>query len=185
MKHRVFIALGSNLGDRSQHLEQAIMSINSGIGQVVKQSSVYETAAWGLEDQQAYLNQCIEIETSLDPLPLLLSLQHLETYLGRVRTIKWGPRLIDLDILLYDQEEISLPELKIPHPFLAERRFVLEPLNEIAASTIVPKWALSVSELLNKCPDPLHVGLYSPSETADYEKAGVQKQQETDERSGQ
>ena len=130
MVNKVYIALGSNLGNREQYLKNAIEEIKS-IGQVKRQSTVHETAAIGYKDQGKFLNQVIEINTDLSPTQLLISLQEIEHKMGRTREIKNGPRTIDLDILLYNQETINQPHLKIPHPRMHKRKFVLDPLSEL------------------------------------------------------
>ena len=126
-----YLALGSNLGDREQHLDNAIEALATRSIEVVRKSSIYETAPMLLEDQPWFLNQVLEIKTSLFPRQLLHATQDVEHQLGRKRTIANGPRVIDLDILLYGRVIMSSGELTIPHPRLAERRFVLEPLAEL------------------------------------------------------
>jgi 2-amino-4-hydroxy-6-hydroxymethyldihydropteridine diphosphokinase len=120
-------------------------------------SSIYETAAWGKNDQPAFLNQVLEIETALSPPQLLKTILAIEENIGRVRQEKYGPRIIDIDILLFNDEVLHLPMLKIPHPQLQNRRFVLVPLAEIAPDLIHPVFKKTIAELLAICPDKLEV----------------------------
>jgi 2-amino-4-hydroxy-6-hydroxymethyldihydropteridine diphosphokinase len=139
LNKQIYLGLGSNMGDKEQNLARAIALIaQSEKINVTRQSSLYITAPWGKTDQDAFLNQVIEIETELMPVALLHVLQEIEIKLGRLRNEKWGPRMIDLDILLYGEEIIDLQELKIPHPYLYARLFVLIPLQEIAPQLIFP-----------------------------------------------
>ncbi|WP_096441089.1 2-amino-4-hydroxy-6-hydroxymethyldihydropteridine diphosphokinase [Alteribacter populi] len=129
---QAYIALGSNIGDREKTLTEAIekLEVNPSIT-LLEKSSVYETDPVGFTEQSAFLNMVIYIKTSLSPLDLLDFLQHIESTLGRKRDLRWGPRTIDLDILLYNKENIKLERLEIPHPRMYERGFVLIPLSEI------------------------------------------------------
>ena len=131
---RVFIGLGTNLGDDLVHnLRKALEAIGTLPGtKVVRVSSFLSTEPWGATDQPRYLNAVAEIRTELEPLPLLHALKQLESELGRVPTYRWGPRAIDFDILLYGERVADLPELRIPHPHYREREFVMVPLREIA-----------------------------------------------------
>ena len=147
MKHTVYIALGTNLGDRLVNLQAAIKAISPEL-QVLAESHVYETPPWGYEDQPAFLNMVIKAETKLDPESLLNYLKQLEIELGREQNFRWGPRLIDLDILFYDDLTLDSPPLVIPHPRLHERAFVLVPLADIAPDFIHPVLDQSVRELL-------------------------------------
>lgn len=139
MNKKIYLGLGSNMGDKQQNLAHAIALIaETEQINVTQQSSIYITAPWGKTDQDAFLNQVIEIETELMPLALLHVLQKIEIKLGRLRNEKWGPRVIDIDILLFREEIIGLQELTIPHPYLYARLFVLIPLQEIAPQLIFP-----------------------------------------------
>lgn len=139
MKGQVFLGLGSNLGDKKANLAHAIDLISQTERVVItRQSSLYITAPWGKTDQDEFLNQVIALETSLNPLELLRVLQKIEIKLGRLRNEKWGPRVIDLDILLFGEEIVALPELVIPHPHMYARLFVLIPLQEIAPQLVFP-----------------------------------------------
>ena len=147
MNHTVFIALGTNLGNRLANLQAAIQSMPPEVI-VLAESHIYETPPWGYKDQPAFLNMVIKAETELEPEQLLQYLKELETELGREQSFHWGPRLIDLDILFYDDLVLDSPPLIIPHPRLHERAFVLVPLMDIAPELIHPVIKKSVSELL-------------------------------------
>jgi 2-amino-4-hydroxy-6-hydroxymethyldihydropteridine diphosphokinase len=131
MTHQVYLSLGSNLGNRLNNLRKAISLLPPGVN-IVQQSSIYETEPWGYTDQPAFLNQILKAETDLEPSDLLALLKSIETSMGRQETFRFGPRLIDLDILFYDDEVMETPQLTIPHPRIAERAFILVPLAEIA-----------------------------------------------------
>jgi 2-amino-4-hydroxy-6-hydroxymethyldihydropteridine diphosphokinase len=126
----IYIGLGTNLGDRVGNLHAAIAAMPPAVI-VLRQSKIYETTPWGFHDQPDFLNQVIKARTNLAPLDLLHYLKDIEKRLGRKETFRYGPRLIDLDILFYDDLILELPELSIPHPHMAERAFVLAPLAEI------------------------------------------------------
>jgi 2-amino-4-hydroxy-6-hydroxymethyldihydropteridine diphosphokinase len=149
MKHIVYIALGTNLGDRSTNLRVAIEAMPPEI-HVLAESHVYETPPWGYEDQPAFLNMVIKAETELGPEALLKYLKQLEVELGREQNFRWGPRLIDLDILFYDDLTLDSPPLVIPHPRLQERAFVLVPLADVAAKYMHPLLRKRVWELLQE-----------------------------------
>jgi len=156
----VYLLLGGNQGNREYFLAEAIQQISQLAGKVLKKSAVYETAAWGLEDQASFLNQVIQVSTSLSPLALLTQLNLIEQALGRVREIKWAARVIDLDILYYDDLVLQTEKLSIPHPHLHERRFTLVPLVELAADFVHPVFRLSNQDLLATCPDDLEVRIF-------------------------
>ena len=156
---RVFLNLGSNLGDRSSMLAQARALLDGLDLQIVATSSVYETPPWGIADQPAYLNQVLEGRTTLSPRRLLRRCQDVETRLGRVRSTRWGPRIIDVDILLYGALEINEPDLTIPHPQLAHRAFVLVPLAELDAALRVPGKD-TIGSLLEAVADRVGVRVY-------------------------
>jgi len=131
MNH-IYLMIGGNIGDRLANLENARKSIEQRCGHIQKQSSIYETEAWGFKDQPAFYNQALCIETTLSPQDLITTLLAIEVDMGRERLIPLGPRTIDLDIIYYNQSIIESPGLSIPHPKIAVRNFVLAPLVEIA-----------------------------------------------------
>ena len=151
-KHAVYLSLGTNLGNRLDNLKHALESMKE-FCQVVASSSVYETDPWGFEDQPFFYNQVVKIETVLDPIQLLREIKKMELEMGRIPTFQYGPRLIDIDILLYEDLIIVEENLKIPHPLLQERRFVLVPLCEIAAELLHPVLKKTFEELLEVCED--------------------------------
>lgn len=131
----VYLSLGSNIGDKKAYLEAALERLNQ-LPQtsLAAVSSFYETAAWGKTDQDNFLNICCQLKTELAAQQLLIECQQIEKNLNRVRYEHWGPRTIDIDILLYGSEHIATESLKVPHPYMTERAFVLVPLSEIAPS---------------------------------------------------
>ena len=153
----VYLLLGSNIGDRALWMAKALdlMAKNGVI--VLKESATYETEAWGNTGQPSFYNKVVQVQTTLQPLPLLHSILQVETKLGRLRTEKWGPRIIDIDILFYANVVLETDELTIPHPMIAARRFTLLPLAEIAPAFIHPVLNLSVAQLLGACADTLDV----------------------------
>lgn len=150
---QVFLLLGSNLGDRPQVLAAAREAIGEQAGSIVNQSAIYETAPWGITDQPAFLNQVIEISTSLLPEDLLRIILNIEHDLGRVRYERWGARVIDIDILYFGQTVMDSARLTLPHPRIQDRRFVLAPLAEIAPNFLHPVLQKTSSKLLEECPD--------------------------------
>jgi 2-amino-4-hydroxy-6-hydroxymethyldihydropteridine diphosphokinase len=153
----IFLLLGSNLGDRKQHLLQAIALIEQNIAPVLKASSVYETQAWGKTEEPDYLNQVVMLRTVLSPKKLLETTLSIENTLGRQRQEKWGSRTIDIDILFYDKMIINEEDLRIPHPELHKRRFTLEPLAEIAPELLHPELHQNILQLKNELKDNLIV----------------------------
>ena len=160
LMHSIFLLLGGNLGNRLENLQKAARFIERRIGDIMAESAYYETAPWGKEDQPFFLNQVIKLNTSMPPLKLLDTILSIEEKLGRKREEHWGERTIDIDILLYGSEIIEMPQLTIPHKLLHERRFVLMPLNEIAADLIHPVMQKSMKKLLADLDDDLSVQKY-------------------------
>lgn len=142
-----WIALGTNMGDRQANLEAALQAMHDAGLAITKRSSVVETKAWGKTDQPDFLNQVVEVKSMEEPEDMLTMLQKMEADLGRVRHEHWGPRPIDLDILLVDQEIIQSDRLTVPHPYMTERDFVLDPLNEIAPFVLHPVKHMAIREL--------------------------------------
>lgn len=154
---KAFISLGSNMGDRLQYLKSAVKKIGAELGKLNKESMVYQAAAWGYTKQPDFYNQVIEIDTTLSPAQLLQGCLNIEKSLGRERSILWGERTIDIDILLYDGRSVQLEHLQIPHPYLHLRKFVLVPLCEIAPDLMHPTIELTIQQLLERCPDTLEI----------------------------
>jgi 2-amino-4-hydroxy-6-hydroxymethyldihydropteridine diphosphokinase len=158
----VFLGIGTNLGDRENNLEKAVAGIEEIIGQVLKTSSVFETEPWGFHTKDKFLNMVVKVETVLDPNELLENAQMIESLLGRVRGKKrYSSRLIDIDILFYEDLHLDDEDLKIPHPLLHKRKFVLVPLCEIAPEIIHPVLKKTVVDLLELCEDKSDVKKYS------------------------
>jgi 2-amino-4-hydroxy-6-hydroxymethyldihydropteridine diphosphokinase len=156
----LYLLLGSNLGDRTFYLEEAIFRLGAVLGETAVKSSRYETAAWGLTDQPAFLNQVLAFETLLSPEKILAVTQQVEQDLGRIRKERWGARVIDIDLLFYGQQVLETPALHLPHPQLHLRRFTLLPLAEIAPDFQHPVLKKTISELEADCLDELEVTLY-------------------------
>jgi 2-amino-4-hydroxy-6-hydroxymethyldihydropteridine diphosphokinase len=150
----VFLGIGTNLGNREKNLELAIAGIGQSIGKVLISSSVFQTEPWGFQSEEDFLNMVVKIETELGPYVLLEKILAIESLMGRVRGPEhFSSRVIDIDILLYDNIIIDEENLKIPHPLLQERRFVLVPLCEIAAELMHPVLKKTFKELLEECED--------------------------------
>lgn len=152
-----FLLIGTNVGQREQNLALAIKLIKKNDCEITAHSSIYETAAWGIEEQNNFYNQVLKIETHLGPWELLESILNIENEMGRVRTEKWAERIIDIDILYFDELVAQSFDLIIPHPGIPERRFTLIPMVELAENKIHPKLNLTQKELLNLCKDELWV----------------------------
>jgi len=157
----VFLQLGSNLGDRELLLKDAITAIENRVGNVVELSKVYESAPWRVEGQENYLNQILKVKTILSANEVLSIVLDIEKHLGRIRLEKWGERLIDIDIIFYNDSIIETPELCVPHKHLHERMFVLTPLHNIAPEMVHPKYNKTVEELLEMCQDSELVKVYA------------------------
>lgn len=147
--------MGGNIGDREKALSHAILKINEQVGNIVAKSTIYETEAWGVENQQAYLNQCLKVETNLKSYELIDALLVIEKELGRERIINntYEPRTIDIDILFYNNDIINESKLLVPHPRLHLRKFVLIPLEEIASNYLHPLLNKTIFSLLSECED--------------------------------
>lgn len=144
----VYLALGTNLEKRSTNLVRACSNLKKFVT-VLRVSHIYETPPWGMTDQPAFLNQVLEVTTTLSPQELLAAVKGIEVEMGRVSSVLYGPRLIDIDILIYGCLEVSSPNLTIPHPRMAERAFVLVPLNELVPDLVPPgENKVSIYELL-------------------------------------
>lgn len=154
------ILLGGNLGNRKENLSQAKIHIEKIIGSIIKESSIYETKAWGVENQPNFLNQVILVETRLSPQNVLIENLQIEKVLGRVRHQKWHERIIDIDILYAENLIINDDNLKIPHPFIQDRKFTLIPLVEISADFIHPIFQKTQRLLNNECVDNLPVTFF-------------------------
>jgi 2-amino-4-hydroxy-6-hydroxymethyldihydropteridine diphosphokinase len=157
MNKSIFILLGSNLGDRNSNLSYARQEISRSIGEIVTVSSIYKTAAWGKTEQPAFYNQVIEIKSVLIPEKMLSGILEIEKKVGRARGEKWGPRIIDIDILFYKDDVLSTETLIIPHPRIPDRKFTLLPLSEIAGNLKHPVTGKTVNEMLAMCTDDLLV----------------------------
>ena len=153
-RHRVYISFGSNLGNKSENITIALDKINKLTNtEIIKKSTIIETEPFGNVEQDVFLNGVVELETLMDSDELLESLLNIEEEMGRVREIKWGPRIIDLDILLYDDDVINEENLTVPHPWMNERMFVLEPLSEIAPNAVFHLIGNRIWELKNHWAD--------------------------------
>ena len=159
-----YLSLGSNIGDRGVNLRVAIAALGDVGVRVTQVSALYETEPVDFLEQPWFLNCVVEAETQLEPVALLQTLRKLETKMGSKKLLAKGPRLIDMDILLYGQEAIDTPELQVPHPRMHLRRFVLVPLAEIAPKLRHPSWHSTVTELLAKTPDRSQVRRWNPAE---------------------
>lgn len=153
--NKAYLCLGGNIGDREKSLLAALTKIEEIVGEVSLKSGLYETEAWGVENQKAYLNQCVKIETKLSPIELISALLSIEKKLGRERTVNhsYESRTIDIDILLYNEDIVQHVDLIIPHPRLHLRKFVLIPLNEIAPNYLHPLLNKTIFSLLKECED--------------------------------
>ncbi len=147
MPHRIYLGLGSNLGNRKSYLDSAVSALAPAV-RVLQLSPIYETEPWGYRDQDDFLNMVVEAETELGPKQLLVLLKGIEVKLGRQARFRNGPREIDIDILVYDELELDEPGLRIPHPRLQERAFILAPLADLAPDLAIPGTGKTVAEFL-------------------------------------
>jgi 2-amino-4-hydroxy-6-hydroxymethyldihydropteridine diphosphokinase len=159
--NKAYLLIGGNMGDRESYLSKAKTAIEKECGKIIKQSAIYETEAWGMTEQSAFLNQALAVQTRLDPEELLYAILTIEEKLGRKREIKYGPRIIDIDILLFNNEIINIHNLRIPHPEMQNRRFALQCLNDIASKKNHPVFRKTIAQLLAECTDPLTVNKFS------------------------
>ena len=170
--HNTYLLLGGNLGDRLNNLNKTLLLIEKYIGRIISRSSVYETAPWGFKCDKMFLNQLVCVETRVSPRELLSHILKIETMMGRMRkanlpTInlrqagQWDDRIIDIDILFYDEVVLNEEELKIPHPYLHQRRFALVPLAEIVTNMVHPGLNKTIGQLLEECTDNLEVKIFN------------------------
>lgn len=153
MTFSVILGIGTNLGNRLDNLNQAKKYLSTLVGELTAESKVYQTEAWGITEQPDFYNQVIEIQTRLYPLALMSCILEIEQKMGRLRINKWGERLIDIDILFFEHLILSTPNLIIPHPFIYQRKFVLQPLLDIKPSFVHPSFVKTVEELFLTTPD--------------------------------
>ena len=158
----IYLLLGTNLGNRESNLAGAKSLAAKADIEILRESAIYETAAWGIEDQPGFLNQVVAVATTLEPELLLEKLLSIEQKMGRIRERKWGQRLIDLDILYYHNRLIETKDLQVPHPGIPNRRFTLVPLVELAAEEWHPVLQKSHQQLLEECQDTLKVKRFYP-----------------------
>lgn len=158
--HTYYLHLGSNKGDRTSYLSNAIKQITAKIGQVTDQSAIYQTEPWGKKDQDEFLNMAIKVESNLAPEDALNAAKKIETDMGSEKKEKWGPRIIDIDILYCDDLIMEKDNLVIPHPHIYERNFVLIPLMEIAGDFIDPVKEMSIEDIFDLCKDESEVLIF-------------------------
>lgn len=158
--HTYYLHLGSNKGDRTSYLSNAIKQITAKIGQVTDQSAIYQTEPWGKKDQDDFLNMAIKVESNLAPEDALNAAKKIETDMGSEKKEKWGPRIIDIDILYCDDLILEKDNLVIPHPHIYERNFVLIPLMEIAGDFIDPTKEMSIEDIFDLCKDESEVLIF-------------------------
>ena len=149
----IVLLLGSNQGNAMEHLSEATKRIGISLGNITASSATYKTAPWGKTDQPDFLNRLVVVETDLNPTEIMESILEIEAGMGRKRTERWGPRIIDIDLLYAGSKVIDQPGLRVPHPGLSQRRFALVPLSELIPDFIHPELGLSQYELLERCND--------------------------------
>jgi 2-amino-4-hydroxy-6-hydroxymethyldihydropteridine diphosphokinase len=155
--NKTYLLLGSNMGNSQKQLSKSILLIEKQIGKLLRQSGLYSTAAWGNTNQPDFLNQVIMVETELSAIQTMQTILNIEKKMGRLRTVKNAPRIIDIDILFFNKEIIEREYLNIPHPQIQNRRFVLVPLNQLSPNLKHPVLKKTVHQLLIHCPDKLNV----------------------------
>jgi 2-amino-4-hydroxy-6-hydroxymethyldihydropteridine diphosphokinase len=153
--NKIFLITGGNIGDRKKNLKAALGLIQSKIGKIIKSSKIYETDAWGITDQKSFYNQVHVVESDFSAQEVMKKILKIEEEMGRVRTIKNAARIIDIDILFFNEDIVNQQNLTIPHPQIINRRFVLSPLDEIASNMIHPVYKKNIHELLAMCKDEL------------------------------
>jgi 2-amino-4-hydroxy-6-hydroxymethyldihydropteridine diphosphokinase len=162
MTHKAYLLTGGNLGNRAHTLAVALKLVHDRLGEVLDSSRMYETAPWGFNHETPFLNQALLVETKLTPHELLEGILGIEQEMGRVRDgAQWKERLIDIDVLFYDDLIVNDTKLRIPHPYLQERRFALVPLADIDSSLVHPVLKKTVKQMIIECPDPLEVKPYA------------------------
>lgn len=157
---KIYLLLGSNLGDRLSQIRRSIQKIKDEIGTVLMESAVYETESWGVPDQPLFLNQAIVVETEVEPIVLLEKVKEIERSLGRSKRNHWQSREIDIDILFFEDQIINSQRLTIPHPHIPDRLFALIPLMELAPHFVHPIHELSILELYDQCTDQGNIVLF-------------------------
>jgi len=167
--HTIYLGLGTNIGDRAANLQAAITGLAKNL-LVTALSPIYETAPWGITNQPDFLNMCLTVETDLSPNELLALLKNLEKEIGRVPGERWGPRLIDIDLLFYANQVIKTEKLAIPHPQLPERAFVLRPLADIAPDFVHPVLGETIAALAAKVDDDEGIRPFAPAPTLEIEQ---------------
>jgi|SRR6185437_5197622 len=160
--NKVFLITGGNIGNRKKNLDTAAALIEKHIGHIIQSSKIYETDAWGITNQPTFYNQVLIVESKFKAQKVIQTILKIEEEMGRVRTIKNAARIIDIDILFFNDETVNEQNLIIPHQEIANRRFVLMPLDELAPKMIHPVLKKSVEELLSVCKDPLKVAPLQP-----------------------
>jgi 2-amino-4-hydroxy-6-hydroxymethyldihydropteridine diphosphokinase len=154
-KTGIFLGIGGNQGLRWNYIKSGKELIEQNVGKILRASSVYETPPWGFESETPFLNQVVQIQTKLEPLELLTILHQIEVKLGRVRSVsQYSSRTIDIDLLFYNQAIIETPQIQVPHPRIPLRKFVLEPLTELAPDFLHPVLHQTMLELTIRCTDP-------------------------------